>query len=81
MQKIIMLLVVGIFTVQFSQAQFGIQGGVVGVPGEAFPSADGEDKLGGATGYTFGIFSRNRLVPISFFSRDSTCLTKVGKTT
>jgi hypothetical protein len=56
MQKIIMLLVAGIFTFQATKAQFGIQAGVVGVPGEAFPTADGNDKLGGATGYTFGIF-------------------------
>jgi hypothetical protein len=37
-------------------AQFGIQAGIVGVPGEAFPTADKQDKMGGATGYTFGIF-------------------------
>lgn len=37
-----------------SFAQFGFQAGPVGILGEAFPTADGLDKLGGAVGFTFG---------------------------
>jgi len=43
------------------QAQFGIQGGAVGIFGEAFPTDDGLDKLGGALGYTGGIFFNARI--------------------
>jgi hypothetical protein len=44
------------FVISFHQsfAQFGFQAGPVGIFGEAFPTADGLDKLGGAMGFTFG---------------------------
>ena len=57
MKKVIFLAVISAFTVSFdSHAQLGIQAGVVGVPGESFPTADGLDKAGGALGYTFGLY-------------------------
>lgn len=37
-------------------AQIGVQAGLIGVPGEAFTTADGLDKAGGAMGFTFGMF-------------------------
>jgi hypothetical protein len=44
-----------------AQAQFGIQAGAVGILGEAFPTDDGLDKLGGAMGYTGGLFFNARI--------------------
>jgi hypothetical protein len=38
-----------------AHAQFGLQAGPVGIFGEAFETADGRDKPGGALGYTFGL--------------------------
>ncbi len=37
-------------------AQVGVQMGLVGISGEAFPTADNQDKLGGASGFTIGVF-------------------------
>jgi hypothetical protein len=55
MKKFLTILILSLF-LHFNQsyAQFGIQAGPVGILGEAFPTADGLDKLGGALGFTFG---------------------------
>jgi len=37
-----------------AEAQIGLYGGLIGVPGESFPTADGRDKAGGASGFTLG---------------------------
>ncbi len=37
-------------------SQIGVQAGLIGVPGEAFTTADGLDKAGGAMGFTVGIY-------------------------
>ncbi len=62
-----------------TRAQFGIQGGLVGVPGEAFPTHDGLDKLGGAMGYTFGVFYNVRISDILVFQPSVNWLNKVWK--
>lgn len=57
MKKILLgLMMATMFHVTNSYAQFGIQAGPVGILGEAFDTADGLDKLGGALGFTFGGF-------------------------
>lgn len=55
MKKFLTVLILT-FVLHFNEsfAQFGIQAGPVGILGEAFPTADGLDKLGGAMGFTFG---------------------------
>lgn len=55
MKKFLTVLILS-FVLHYNQslAQFGIQAGPVGILGEAFPTADGLDKLGGAMGFTFG---------------------------
>lgn len=55
MKKFLTVLILS-FVLHFNQsfAQFGVQAGPVGILGEAFPTADGLDKLGGAMGFTFG---------------------------
>ena len=55
-KQLILLMLAGFFAMHPISAQIGIQGGGVGIFGESFPTADGLDKLGGARGYTFGIF-------------------------
>lgn len=52
---IISLAIIGLFQMQNAYAQFGVQAGVVGILGEAFPTADGLDKLGGSMGFTAGL--------------------------
>ncbi|MCH6234406.1 porin family protein [Cognataquiflexum rubidum] len=55
MKKIMTIaILIFVFHSHKSFGQFGIQAGPVGVFGEAFPTADGLDKLGGALGFTFG---------------------------
>lgn len=56
MKKLIIAAIVIFFYAVPAQAQFGVQAGAVGVPGEAFPTADNFDKLGGASGFTLGVF-------------------------
>ncbi|WP_194777375.1 porin family protein [Pararhodonellum marinum] len=48
-------LAMAMFSIGQANAQFGIQAGPVGILGEAFPTADGLDKLGGALGFTAGL--------------------------
>lgn len=55
-KKLLLFLIAGLFISSETVAQFGVQGGLIGVPGEAFSTADGLDKAGGAMGYTFGLF-------------------------
>jgi hypothetical protein len=55
MKKFLTVLILSfVLHINQSYAQFGIQAGPVGILGEAFPTADGLDKLGGAMGFTFG---------------------------
>ncbi|MCC5928007.1 MAG: PorT family protein [Cyclobacteriaceae bacterium] len=52
---ILSMALLGLFQIQNVYAQLGVQAGVVGILGEAFPTADGLDKLGGAMGFTAGL--------------------------
>lgn len=54
-KQLILTLLTGLFTLHMVYAQLGVQGGMVGVFGESFPTADGRDKIGGAKGFTFGV--------------------------
>ncbi|MEZ4773289.1 MAG: outer membrane beta-barrel protein [Bacteroidia bacterium] len=55
-KQLIITALVYLFTLHLAHAQIGVQGGMVGVFGESFPTADGLDKLGGAKGFTVGVF-------------------------
>lgn len=56
MKKLIIAAIAILLYATPTKAQFGVQAGAVGVPGEAFPTADNLDKLGGAAGFTLGVF-------------------------
>ncbi len=62
-----------------THAQFGIQAGAVGVLGEAFPTYDQTDLLGGTTGYTVGVFYSARISNILLFQPSLNYLTKGWK--
>lgn len=62
-----------------SNAQIGIQAGGVGVFGEAYPTHDDTDLLGGATGYTVGLFYNLRISSNFIFQPSVNLLNKSWK--
>jgi hypothetical protein len=79
MKTILLIAVAFLFTSHQVNAQIGIQAGVVGVFGEAYPTDDGTDFLGGATGYTLGLFYSARISNILIFQPSLSWLNKGWK--
>jgi len=53
-RALLLAALIALVTTGRADAQIGVYGGLIGVPGESFPTADGRDKLGGASGFTLG---------------------------